>query len=126
MTCRRIGMTCVMQVMPLVHAVHRRGPRVAPLGPLSVPNGEDRTMMESIDGGTDVICRQWYAEGGPRERMVSRAVFSADMLLNKEWDEVVHAWSGTDRTGQPLTVIWLPSPRLGSCTLYAYEITDGA
>lgn len=81
--------------------------------------------MKSIDGGTDVILRQWYATGGPREALVSRGLFGADMAYNERWGETVYQWTGTDRDGAPLTVVWIPAPAVGSCVLYAYELPGG-
>lgn len=82
--------------------------------------------MQSIDGGTDVICRTWHNGEGPREFLMSRALYGADMAMNKAWGEISHRWSGLDRSGRPLTVTWLPDPKFGRATLWAYEISEGA
>jgi len=46
------------------------------------------------------------------------------------YGEVVYAWSGTDRAGNPLTVDWIPNPTpgpgIGWPDILALETSDGA
>ncbi len=82
-----------------------------------IPNlGEDGNMNESTAG---IIERSWRAE-----RRIGEGEFARDMDHADRMNLPVHRWSGEDRPGRPLTVVWVAGSRTG--TLFsAYEISGG-
>jgi hypothetical protein len=70
------------------------------------------------------IERSWYGDrmGTPHE--MGRTLFGEDMAQLHEWGETVNVWSGEDRQGNPLRVVWVNRPAFGMATLYAYEISN--
>lgn len=56
---------------------------------------------------------------------ISEAAFTADMDHADRMVLPVHRWSGEDRDGRPLTVVWVAGPETGAL-FSAYEISGGA
>lgn len=56
---------------------------------------------------------------------VTEAEFTCDMDSADHAGIPVHRWSGADREGRPLTVVWIAGPATGR-VLSTYEITGGA
>lgn len=73
-----------------------------------------------------IIMRDWYTGGRVSTLDIDAGAYGDDMARLRLWGEEVHHWEGADRSGQPLRVSWVSTPRYGTATLYAYEITGGA
>lgn len=66
---------------------------------------------------TRIIERQWRTERHVTEAELRRDLDHADRALLP-----VHRWTGDDRSGQPLTVVWVAGPETGAL-FSAYEIS---
>jgi len=67
--------------------------------------------------------KKTYTERGWRmARHITEAEFTADMSHAERMLLPVHRWSGEDRNGQPLSVVWVAGPETGAL-FSAYEIT---
>ncbi|OEJ24273.1 hypothetical protein AS594_07020 [Streptomyces agglomeratus] len=75
---------------------------------------------------TRITVRTWYGTGQMYEMQISPAMYAADMLVNRDKGEASYRWTGEDRNGERLHVTWVPAPRFGTATLYAYEVPLGS
>jgi hypothetical protein len=67
--------------------------------------------------------RSWYGDRMGTPNTMTRDQFGLDMADMREWGEQINVWSGADRHGFPLRVVWVTRPHMGTATLYAYEIS---
>lgn len=67
----------------------------------------------------DIIERSWRME-----HRIGEGEFARDMDYADEMNLPVHRWSGTDRSGEPLTITWVAGPQTGAL-FSAYE-TSGS
>lgn len=69
----------------------------------------------------EIMFRDWNRSGRRREYPVPRNGFRADVRMLRDWGEVPHVWSGTDRDGAPLCVLWYSNQ--DSHAFWWYEIS---
>lgn len=74
--------------------------------------------MEQLTDGARIIERAWRLE-----REITPGEYAADMDHAERMLLPVGTWTGTDRSGQPLTVAWVSGPETG-VVFSAYEITQ--
>lgn len=55
---------------------------------------------------------------------ISEATFKADMGYAEQLHAKIYTWTGEDREGKPLAVVWIAGPNVGQL-FSAYEFTPG-
>jgi hypothetical protein len=69
-----------------------------------------------------IIERAWYGTGQYAQRTISPGEWATEMLTSRASGETSYRWTGEDREGAQLHVVWIIDP-VGIATLLAYEMS---
>jgi hypothetical protein len=69
-----------------------------------------------------IIGRVWYGTGQYAQRTLSPGEWATEMLVSRANGETSHRWTGEDRNGARLHVVWITDPK-DIATLIAFELS---
>jgi hypothetical protein len=69
-----------------------------------------------------IIGRVWYGTGQYAQRTLSPGEWATEMLISRQGGETSYRWTGEDRNGARLHVVWITDPK-DIATLIAFELS---
>ncbi|MFG3509634.1 hypothetical protein ACGF5F_29500 [Streptomyces sp. NPDC047821] len=69
-----------------------------------------------------IIARVWYGTGQYVQRSMSPGEWATEMCISRQAGETSYRWTGEDRNGARLHVVWIVSPK-DIATLVVFELS---